>query len=175
MVQAPEGHTTVASGVLERHPGAADEAEQDESWVYGVPCPIPARSMVLAIGEFDVFVSKQPASALRDIAESLAPVEDGGGQAGETAGGAGGPGREASVTSFAVTGSPSAALLESTCEALPLLQSLSEQVLQCRLPWAMYSLVFVPGEVCQVWSPALPAASFAACCVLPPRPAFLKS
>lgn len=147
LVQTPEGHTAVAAGVLERHPGAAEEAEQDDSWVYSVPCPIPARCMVLAIGQFDIFVSKQAASALRNVAESLAPVEDGGGPAADTAGG---PRPEPTVTSFAATGTPSAALLESTCEALPLLQSLTEQVLQCRLPWAMYSLVFVAGELCQV-------------------------
>lgn len=133
--------------MLEKHPGAADEAERNDSWVYRVPCPIPARCMVVAVGALEIFINSQPSSAVREIAESLVPVEEGGGQAADTGGL---PAADAAVTAFAAAGSPSAELLESTCEALPLLQSLTEHVLQCRLPWSMYSLVFAPGALCQV-------------------------
>lgn len=147
-MQAPQGHTAVASGVLEKHPAAADESERDASWVYRVPCPIPARCMVVAVGTLDIHVTERPTAAVRQIAEALMPVEDGGGQAADAAVALA---PDAAVTAFAAARSPCAALLESTCEALPLLQSLIEHALQCRLPWSLYSVVFAPRALSQVW------------------------
>lgn len=160
-VQAPRGHTAVASGVLEKHPAATDEAERDLSWVYRVPCPIPARCMVVAVGALDIHITERPTAAVRQTAEALMPVEDGGGHTVE----AGGPlAADTAVTAFAATRSPSAALLESTCEALPLLQSLAEHALQCRLPWSLYSVVFAPRALCQVRPPPPPAADATSAC-----------
>lgn len=66
----------VAPGDLKSSPGSSDAASQPAKWEYAIRHPVPARCIVLAIGQFSLFVDDRPPAVLSGAAEFLIPAED---------------------------------------------------------------------------------------------------
>lgn len=66
----------VAPGDLKSSPGSGDSASLSSKWEYNIPHPVPARCVVLAIGNFSLFVDDRPPAVLSGAAEFLIPAED---------------------------------------------------------------------------------------------------
>jgi hypothetical protein len=139
----------IAPGNLKQSPDGED-ASSESRWEYDIPQPVPARCIVVAIGRFTLFVDDRPPAVLSGAAEFLIPAEDVTGQGGDGGAAAGPTGECPGVTCFAPDLTPAANMLGSTCDALALIQSFLEHRLQCRVPWPLYSQLFLPNEVCQV-------------------------
>lgn len=75
-IQVPQGLIVVAPGDLQSSPGSSDAPSQPSKWVYAIPHPVPARCIVLAIGQFSLFVDDRPPAVLSGAAEFLIPAED---------------------------------------------------------------------------------------------------
>ena len=75
-MQVPKGLIVVAPGDLKSSPGGTEAASQPGRWEYNIPNPVPARSVVIAIGKFSLFVDERPPAVLSSAAEFLIPAED---------------------------------------------------------------------------------------------------
>ena len=143
-VEAPSECTVVASGDLV---GRSKGGARTRTWHYRLAAAAPARAVVIAAGRLTHFADARPAAALRvAIAESLAPAED---AAAPTTDAAMPEGPDAALSGFSTAEADGRGLLASTCSALRLIQCLLEQWLLCKLPWPLFSLVFLPEWACQ--------------------------
>lgn len=144
-VEAPTVCTVVASGDLV---GRSKGGARTRTWHYRLAAAAPARAVVFAAGPLNPFTDERAAAALRvAIAESLAPAED---AAAPTTDAAMPEGPDAALTGFGTAQTEASGLLAGTCGAMRLVQCLLEQWLLCKLPWPLFSLVFLPEWACQV-------------------------
>jgi hypothetical protein len=145
-VRAVASHIVVACGDLVTSSASAASRPPMRIWHYRVGAATPPCSVVVAVGAWQVFVAEGlPTEVRTAVAESLEPAEDA--SAVDTAMPTG---AEPAVTGFSRRTLEARGLLEETCGGVRLVQCILEQWLLCSVPWPMYSLVFVPSEVCQV-------------------------